>query len=67
MPKKSTILDELEEEDYQSSMLIVMREDGERLYFHPFENDLSALEFLEQMTSALRIDIMELALKRSVN
>ena len=67
MPKKSTILDELEEEDYQSSMLIVMRDDGERLYFHPFENDLSALEFLEQMTSALRIDIMELALKRSVN
>lgn len=67
MPKKSTILDELEDEDYQSSMLIVMREDGERLYFHPFENDLSALEFLEQMTSALRIDIMELALKRSVN
>lgn len=67
MPKKLAILDNLAEDDYKSSMLLISRDDGERLYFHPFDSDLSALEFLEQMASSLRIDIMEIALKRSVN
>lgn len=65
MPKKSAILESISEDDY--SMVIVMKEDGERLYYHQFEDELSALDFLEQMVSAFRIDMIETALRRSVN
>lgn len=65
MPKKSAVIDSIDEDDY--SMVIVMKEDGERLYYHQFEDDLSALDFLEQMVSAFRIDMIEAALRRSMN
>lgn len=62
-----SVLRQLDADDFDSSMLLVMREDGERLYFHPFEDDLSALDYLETMVSAFRIDILERLMKRSVN
>lgn len=67
MPKKSTDHHDLTDEDCENSMLLIMQEDGERLYLHPFEDDLTALDFLENMVSSFRIDMMERILRRSVN
>lgn len=69
MPKKSAgkLPIDLEDDDYESSMLLIMREDGERLYFHPFEDDLAALDFLETMVASFRIDMLEKIMRRSMN
>jgi hypothetical protein len=48
-------------------MILVVTNEGDRIYMHPFENDLSALEFLELLTNGFRNDLIEKALKRMVN
>jgi hypothetical protein len=48
-------------------MILVVTNDGERIYMHPFEDELAALEFLETMTNGFRNDLLEKALKRMVN
>jgi hypothetical protein len=67
MPKKSTDQYELSDDDYDNSMLIIMKDDGERLYLHGFEDDLTALDFLETMVASFRIDMMERIMRRSMN
>lgn len=54
-------------DDVESSMILILKKDGERMYLHPFEGEIHALEFLELMVSSYRIDIMEKIMKRSLN
>ena len=74
MPKKSReqldkndILRQLDADNVDSSMILVVTNDGGRVYMHPFEDDLTALEFLELLTNGFRNDLIEKALKRMVN
>lgn len=74
MPKKSrsTLADSefmrhLDAGEMESSMILGMTNDGDRLYMHPFESDVAALEFLEIMVAGLRNNLIEMALKRMVN
>jgi hypothetical protein len=48
-------------------MILYINKDDERVYLHPFESDIHALEFLEIMIAGLRADIMEQIMKRSLN
>lgn len=48
-------------------MVLIVTTDGERMYLHPFEDDLHALEYLELMTASYRVDMMERVIKRSMN
>lgn len=54
-------------DEVESSMVLMTTTDGERLYLHPFEDDLHALEFLELMVASYRVDMMERVIKRSMN
>lgn len=74
MPKKSPahldgsdIVRQLDADNVDASMILVVTNDGERIYMHPFEDELAALEFLETMTNGFRNDLLEKALKRMVN
>lgn len=74
MPKKSSrsagvdeALAKFAAEEIESSMVLLVTEDGERMYLHPFEDDLHALEFLELMVASYRVDMMERVVKRSMN
>lgn len=74
MPKKSpkditpkSALLKLSDEEISSSMLLYVSEEDERVYLHPFDNDIQALEFLETMVASLRADILEQMMKRSLN
>lgn len=53
--------------EVDSSMVLLVTNDGERMYMHPFEDDLHALEFLELMVASFRVDMMERVVKRSMN
>lgn len=53
--------------DVESSMVLITTKDGERLYLHPFDDDLHALEFLELMVASYRVDMLERVVKRSMN
>jgi len=64
---KSDILRQLDADNVDSSMILVVTNEGDRIYMHPFENDLTALEFLELLTNGFRNDLIEKALKRMVN
>lgn len=73
MPKKSAksitpkiALQGLSDEEISSSMLLYISDD-ERVYLHPFDTDIQALEFLETMVAGLRADILEQIMKRSLN
>jgi hypothetical protein len=48
-------------------MILIVTNEGERIYMHPFEDELAALEFLELMVNGFRNDLIEKALKRMVN
>lgn len=48
-------------------MILSVTKDGERVYMHPFEDEVVALEFLEIMVAGFRNDLIEKALKRMVN
>jgi hypothetical protein len=48
-------------------MILVVTNEGERMYMHPFEDEIMALEFLECMVTGFRNDLIEKALKRMVN
>lgn len=74
MPKKSPgqldasdLVRQLDADNVDSSMILIVTNDGERIYMHPFEDELTALEFLELMTNGFRNDLIEKALKRMVN
>lgn len=74
MPKKSrATLDtsdfvrQLDAGKIDSSMILSVTNEGERVYMHPFEDEVSALEFLEIMVAGFRNDLIEKALKRMVN
>jgi hypothetical protein len=74
MPKKSPerlersdIVRQLDADNVDSSMILIVTNEGERIYMHPFEDELAALEFLELMVNGFRNDLIEKALKRMVN
>lgn len=70
MPKKSSVeeaMDLFKAGEVHSSMIIILTEDGDRIYLHHFEDEIGALEYLEQMTASYRTDLIEKALKRSTN
>lgn len=74
MPKKSPgqldtsdLVRQLDADNVDSSMILIVTNDGDRIYMHPFEDELTALEFLELMTNGFRNDLIEKALKRMVN
>lgn len=74
MPKKSPerlersdIVRQLDADNVDSSMILIVTNEGERIYMHQFEDELAALEFLELMTNGFRNDLIEKALKRMVN
>lgn len=74
MPRKSPgqldtsdLMRHLDADNVDSSMILIVTNDGERIYMHPFEDELTALEFLELMTNGFRNDLIEKALKRMVN
>jgi hypothetical protein len=48
-------------------MILCVTKDGDRIYMHPFEDEITALEFLEIMVNGFRNDLIEKALKRMVN
>ena len=58
---------QLDAGDIDSSMILSVTNNGERIYMHPFEDELVALEFLEIMVNGFRNDLIEKALKRMVN
>lgn len=65
--EKSDIVRQLDADNVDSSMILIVTNEGERIYMHPFEDELAALEFLELMTNGFRNDLIEKALKRMVN
>lgn len=65
--EKSDIVRQLDADNVDSSMILIVTNEGERIYMHPFENELAALEFLELMVNGFRNDLIEKALKRMVN
>jgi hypothetical protein len=74
MPKKSLgalessdIVRQLDADNVDSSMILCVTKDGDRIYMHPFEDEITALEFLEIMVNGFRNDLIEKALKRMVN
>lgn len=60
-------IDSLKSGKVEASMVLLLKDNGERSYLHPFDGEISALEFLELMVAGLRCDILETAIKRSVN
>ena len=48
-------------------MVIYITTEGDRVYLHPFDTEISALEFLEVMVAGLRSDVFESIMKRSLN
>lgn len=58
---------QLDAGEIDSSMILSVTTDGERIYMHPFEDEIAALEFLEIMVNGFRNDLIEKALKRMVN
>ena len=58
---------QLDAGEIDSSMILSVTNEGERIYMHPFEDELAALEFLEIMVNGFRNDLIEKALKRMVN
>jgi hypothetical protein len=65
--EKSDIVRQLDADNVDSSMILIVTNEGERIYMHPFEDELAALEFLELMVNGFRNDLIEKALKRMVN
>lgn len=65
--EKSDIVRQLDADNVDSSMILIVTNEGERIYMHPFEEELAALEFLELMVNGFRNDLIEKALKRMVN
>ena len=69
-PKNTTPIQELRQldaDELDASMLLYINNEDERVYLHPFESDIQALEFLETMVAGLRADILEQLMKRSLN
>jgi hypothetical protein len=71
MRKKSSEEDEIFESiangTIEASMVMLITEEGERIYLHKFDDEIMALEFMEQMTASYRTDMIEKAIKRSTN
>lgn len=70
MPKKSLaddLLRKFSDGEVESSMILMLSVEGERLYLHQFDDDIHALEFLELMAAQLRADVLESIVKRSMN
>jgi hypothetical protein len=57
----------MEDGEIESSMVIYITTEGDRVYLHPFDTEISALEFLEVMVAGLRSDVFESIMKRSLN
>jgi hypothetical protein len=53
--------------DIDSSMILMLANDGERIYLHQFETDIGALEFLELMVASFRADVLDRISRRSMN
>lgn len=60
-------LESLTAGEVEMSMVLIVKSDGDRMYLHPFDDDIHALEFLELMVSSYRTDMMERIIKRSMN
>lgn len=65
--KDETIRELLEDANVESTMVIILTDDNERIYLHHFKSDIEALEYLEQMTALYRVDMIEKAIKRGMN
>ena len=50
-------LESLTAGEVEMSMVLIVKNDGDRLYLHPFDDDIHALEFLELMVSSYRTDV----------
>lgn len=66
-PTADEIIDEMKSGEVESSLILLLKKDGDRVYMHPFESELHALEFLEIMVAGLRCDVFETVMKRSLN
>lgn len=73
MPKKShqgtheEIVKKLDSEDIDAFAILILSKDGERVYLHQFEDDIDALEFIENMMASLRTDILKQIGRRTLN
>lgn len=66
-PSADEIIDEMKAGEVESSLILLLKSNGDRVYLHPFDTDLYALEFLEIMVAGLRCDVFESIMKRSLN
>ncbi len=71
MPKKSSqreeILKKLDEDEMEAFAILILSKDGERVYLHQFEDDIDALEYIENMMASLRTDILRQIGRRNLN
>lgn len=70
MPKEFSskkLISMFEDGDIDSSMVLILTNEGERIYLHQFESDVVALEYLELMVASFRGDLFEKILMRSMN
>lgn len=69
MPRKPSERDKILQklDDMEAFAILVLSKEGERVYLHPFEDDIDALEFAEGMVSSLKSDILKTISKRSLN
>lgn len=67
MPSNEDIRDLLDNSKVETTMVLMLTKDGDRLYLHHFSGDIEALEYLEQMTALYRVDMIEKAIKRGMN
>lgn len=54
-------------DEIDSSMIIILTKEGDRMYLHQFDEELHALEYLEMMLASFRTDILEKVIRRSMN
>lgn len=54
-------------EELTNSMILGVTSDGECVYIHTFDDDITALEFLETMVAGYRADILSGLFRRFNN
>lgn len=72
MPTKSKkkfddTFDGMEPDELVDSMILGVTNDSECVYIHTFEDDITALEFLETMVAGFRSDVLSNLLRRFSN
>lgn len=67
MSNMDDIIDKMRDGTIEASMIVMLTSDGERIYLHHFDDELSALSYLEQMTASYRMDVIENLFRRGMN